>query len=132
MLVFTILFLSVSVHAHVEIGDGGTINLFELLRRLADLEERLRVQERINEEQCDIMRDLQLWTINISHFTEEKEHVHIFVDTESTMSANENNEKEGMHRNINNTTQPIDYKEGQSMNHVMLNSNRIHRRALEG
>jgi hypothetical protein len=60
MLIFFLLLFSVPVDARVESDDGGTVHITELLKRMADLEERLKVQERINEERSDTIRRLQL------------------------------------------------------------------------
>jgi hypothetical protein len=72
MLIFFLLLFSVPVDALVENDDRGTIHLSELLKRMVDLEERLKVQERINLEQSDMIRRLQLEKTNEPNVSQNK------------------------------------------------------------
>jgi hypothetical protein len=87
MLVFIVLLLSTSVGARVEIDD--TIHISKIPKRVVDLEEKLKVQERINEEQGELIRRL-FEIIN-------KDHV-MSLDTENhTNSADDKNSSNREH-----------------------------------
>jgi hypothetical protein len=109
MLFLYLLLLSVSVDAYIETDDGGKINLSEILKRLADLEERLRVQERINEEKSNIIRRLQLQKTDEHHLTK---------DENKLSETGEDNGNQGMGMDIENKT----YITGDKYDHGITHS----------
>jgi hypothetical protein len=139
MLVFIVLLLSASVGAHVETDD--TIHLSKLPKRVADLEERLKVQERIIEEQGELIRRL-FEMINKAHLTEnekkpintEKDNGNQWMRVDTENKARLTDDKEGLNTEhtswTSNNVQRVDKRSYEKSSHLVWNRiNRIQRAA---
>jgi uncharacterized coiled-coil protein SlyX len=112
MLVFIVLLLSASVGAHVETDD--TSHLSQIPKRMADLEEKLKVQEQIIEEQSELIR--RLFEI-INKDKNEKKLINTEKDTGN----------QWMRVDTENKTRHTDDKEGLNTEHTSGTSNNVER-----